>query len=140
MQTYLLKAARSGEDGEKVLVVLEAGVRFHATAYARDKNDLPGPFCMKLRKHLRGKRVAEVAQLGVDRIVDFTFGHGDTAHHLLLEIYAAVRAATRRSPPAPPPCRFWPCKIKGLRGFPFQLQTTFLCATLGASMENAGPA
>ncbi len=30
-QTYLLKLARSGEEGEKVLLVLESGVRFHTT-------------------------------------------------------------------------------------------------------------
>eukprot|EP00892_Ulva_mutabilis_P008831 jgi/Ulvmu1/631/UM010_0001.1 len=88
-KTYLLKCARSGENGEKVLVVLEAGVRFHSTEYARDKSDLPAPFAMKLRKHLRGKRVTGVAQLGVDRIVDFTLGTSEAAHHLLLEIYAA---------------------------------------------------
>ena len=31
MQTYIMKLARSGEDGEKVHVVLESGVRFHTT-------------------------------------------------------------------------------------------------------------
>ena len=93
MQTLLLKVARSGEDGEKVLVLVEAGVRFHATQYARDKSLLPASFCVKLRKHLRGKRVADVAQLGVDRIVVFTFGGGEGEHHLLLELYASVRGA-----------------------------------------------
>ena len=31
MQTYLLKLARSGEEGEKVFVILESGTRFHTT-------------------------------------------------------------------------------------------------------------
>ena len=31
MQTYLLKLARSGEDGEKIYLVLESGTRFHTT-------------------------------------------------------------------------------------------------------------
>ena len=31
MQTYIMKLARSGEDGEKVHIVLESGVRFHTT-------------------------------------------------------------------------------------------------------------
>ena len=31
LQTYIMKLARSGEDGEKVHVVLESGVRFHTT-------------------------------------------------------------------------------------------------------------
>jgi predicted ribosome quality control (RQC) complex YloA/Tae2 family protein len=29
-----------------------------------------------------------VRQLGVDRVVDFTFGAGETASHLILEMYA----------------------------------------------------
>jgi len=31
LQTYLLKLARSGEEGEKVFLVLESGTRFHTT-------------------------------------------------------------------------------------------------------------
>ena len=31
VQTYLLKLARSGDDGEKVFLVLESGTRFHTT-------------------------------------------------------------------------------------------------------------
>jgi predicted ribosome quality control (RQC) complex YloA/Tae2 family protein len=54
----------------------------------RDKSDTPSNFCMKLRKHLRGKRLDDVRQLGVDRIVVFTFGSGPAAHHVILELYA----------------------------------------------------
>ena len=43
---------------------------------------------MKLRMHLRGKRCNGIDQLGADRAVDFTFGAGDTEHHLILELYA----------------------------------------------------
>jgi predicted ribosome quality control (RQC) complex YloA/Tae2 family protein len=91
MQTLILKVAKSGDDGEKVLVILESGVRFHATEYMREKNMVPESFCMKLRKHLRGKRLVDIAQLGVDRVVAFTFGGGEGEHHLLLELYASVR-------------------------------------------------
>ncbi len=31
MQTYMLKLAKSGEDGEKAFLVLESGSRFHTT-------------------------------------------------------------------------------------------------------------
>lgn len=31
VQTYLLKMARSGEDGEKLFILLESGMRFHTT-------------------------------------------------------------------------------------------------------------
>lgn len=31
LQTYMLKLAKSGEDGEKAFLVLESGSRFHTT-------------------------------------------------------------------------------------------------------------
>ena len=41
---------------------------------------------MKLRKHIRAKRLEDIAQLGVDRVVDFRFGSGDGCHHVILEM------------------------------------------------------
>jgi hypothetical protein len=55
-----------------------------------DKPDAPSNFTLKLRKHLRTRRIEDVRQLGVDRVVDFQFGCGETAHHLILEMYAQV--------------------------------------------------
>eukprot|EP00984_Skeletonema_dohrnii_P006815 scaffold2425_cov76-Skeletonema_dohrnii-CCMP3373.AAC.31 len=50
---------------------------------------MPSNFAMKLRKHLRNLRLENVTQLGnLDRVVDFRFGSGNYAHHLLLELYA----------------------------------------------------
>jgi len=42
----------------KVALLLESGTRLHTTAFARDRGDrgLPSGFCMKLRKHCRGRR------------------------------------------------------------------------------------
>ena len=36
-------------------------------------------------------RLDDVRQLGVDRLVDFSFGQGPACHHLLLELYAQAR-------------------------------------------------
>jgi hypothetical protein len=36
-QTYLLKLAKSGEDGEKILLILESGSRFHTTKVGKLK-------------------------------------------------------------------------------------------------------
>jgi predicted ribosome quality control (RQC) complex YloA/Tae2 family protein len=42
-----------------------------------------------MRKHLRNLRLENVTQLGnLDRVVDFRFGSGTHAHHVLLELYA----------------------------------------------------
>lgn len=45
-------------------------MRFHTTKYKRDKSDMPSPFAMKLRKHIRLKRLEDIRQLGSDRVVD----------------------------------------------------------------------
>jgi predicted ribosome quality control (RQC) complex YloA/Tae2 family protein len=62
-----------------------------------DKPDAPSNFTLKLRKHLRTRRVEDVRQLGVDRVVDFVFGTGENAHHLILEMYAQVRVVAEKS-------------------------------------------
>ena len=54
----------------------------------RDKSDTPSNFTLKLRKHLRTRRLDDVRQLGTDRLVDLSFCSGPNCHHLLLELYA----------------------------------------------------
>ena len=109
----MLKLARSGDDGEKVLLLVESGARLHTIAVrgchsrvdtplvhavastpsqaAPPKSDTPSNFTLKLRKHLRTRRLEDVRQLGVDRIIDLQFGKDHAAYHLILEFYASVR-------------------------------------------------
>eukprot|EP00899_Mesostigma_viride_P015122 jgi/Mesvir1/23610/Mv18292-RA.1 len=92
-KTYLLKLSRSsgeaqGGESEKVLLLLEAGTRFHTTQFLRDKGAMPSGITLKMRKHIRTKRLESVQQLGIDRVVDFQFGVGESCCHLLLELYA----------------------------------------------------
>ena len=58
--------------------------------YQKEKSSTPSNFTLKLRKHLRARRLEDVRQLGVDRIVDFQFGSGEAAYHLILELYSQV--------------------------------------------------
>ena len=58
--------------------------------YQKEKSDTPSNFTLKLRKHLRTRRLEDVKQLGVDRIVDFQFGTGEARYHLILELYSQV--------------------------------------------------
>ena len=58
--------------------------------YMKEKSDTPSNFTLKLRKHLRTRRLDEVRQLGVDRVVDLSFGTGPACYHLILEMYAQV--------------------------------------------------
>lgn len=68
---------------------MEAGIRIHTTQFMRNKNDIPSGFTMKLRKHLRSKRLEVVRQVGIDRVVDLQFGTETGAFHVLLELYAS---------------------------------------------------
>jgi len=82
---YILKLARTGF---KCFLLLESGVRFHLTNYERDKSSVPSNFTMKLRKHIRTRRLTAIEQLGCDRVIDITFGRGDNAFHLILELFS----------------------------------------------------
>ncbi|XVF62394.1 hypothetical protein PTKIN_Ptkin09bG0004100 [Pterospermum kingtungense] len=92
-KTYIFKLMNSSgvtESGEseKVLLLMESGVRLHTTAYVRDKSNTPSGFTLKLRKHIRTRRLEDVRQLGYDRIILFQFGLGANAHYIILELYA----------------------------------------------------
>nr|CCA19934.1 conserved hypothetical protein [Albugo laibachii Nc14] len=76
----------------KVYLLIESGVRFHSSNYARNissSSTLPNQFTMKLRKHIRGKRLMQLEQLKGDRVIDFTFGSDQSQCHLILELYAS---------------------------------------------------
>ncbi|KAK8780456.1 hypothetical protein V5799_018203 [Amblyomma americanum] len=83
-KTYLFKLSRQEE---KAVLLIESGVRLHTTEFAWPKNQSPSGFAMKLRKHLKNKRVERLAQLGADRVVDLQFGTGEAAYHVILELY-----------------------------------------------------
>ncbi|KAI8111195.1 hypothetical protein M9434_004768 [Picochlorum sp. BPE23] len=86
---YALRLARSGEDGEKAILLIESGVRLHTIDEMPEKSDVPSNFTLKLRKHIRSRRLEDIKQLGSDRVVQLTFGTGDLEVKLLLEFYAS---------------------------------------------------
>ncbi|KAJ3280006.1 hypothetical protein HK104_000994 [Borealophlyctis nickersoniae] len=85
-RTYLWKFARPDH---KELLLVESGIRMHTTQFARDKSNTPSAFCMKLRKHLRTRRLTAFDQLGADRVVDMRFGEGEHSYHVIVEFYAS---------------------------------------------------
>ncbi|XP_051159476.1 ribosome quality control complex subunit NEMF homolog [Leptopilina boulardi] len=83
-RTYLIRLQRNEE---KRVLLIESGNRFHTTAFEWPKNVAPSGFSMKMRKHLKNKRLESLKQIGADRIVDFQFGSGEAAYHIILELY-----------------------------------------------------
>ncbi|KAJ2520693.1 hypothetical protein H4217_001867 [Coemansia sp. RSA 1939] len=90
-KTFLFKFTKPDH---KELVLVESGIRLHTTDYTRDKSITPSSFCMKLRKHLRARRLTAVRQIGMDRVVDFEFAvaagpQDEGTYHILCEFYAS---------------------------------------------------
>lgn len=83
-KSYLMRFARQEE---KAMLLLESGIRIHTTEFEWPKNTSPSGFSMKMRKHLKNKRLESITQLGVDRIVDLQFGINEAAYHVILELY-----------------------------------------------------
>lgn len=75
---------------EKKLLLLESGIRIHMTEFDREK-DLPTGFSLKLRKHIRARRLECVRHLGDggDRIIELVFSReGKTCAHLIMELFS----------------------------------------------------
>jgi len=83
-KTYLIKLQKPEK---KSVLLIESGSRLHTTEFEWPKNPAPSGFSMKLRKHIKNKRLEHMKQLGVDRVVDLQFGSGEAAYHLILEMY-----------------------------------------------------
>lgn len=63
-KTYLI---RLHQNEQKTVLLMESGNRIHTTAFEWPKNVSPSGFTMKLRKHLKNKRLEAISQLGIDR-------------------------------------------------------------------------
>ncbi|KAJ1654218.1 hypothetical protein IWQ61_005810 [Dispira simplex] len=87
-RTFLFKFARPET---KEFLVIESGIRLHTTEFTREKATTPSGFCIKLRKHLRTRRLTNIRQLGLDRIVDLEFDGGERlpTYHVIAEFYTA---------------------------------------------------
>lgn len=83
-KTYLI---RFQEKNAKAVLLLESGFRFHTTDFEWPKNVAPSGFTMKLRKHLKNKRLEKLEQLSLDRIISLQFGMGEAAYHVIVELY-----------------------------------------------------
>ncbi|KAK3092818.1 hypothetical protein FSP39_007530 [Pinctada imbricata] len=83
-KTYLIKL---GRPDDKAVILLESGIRIHGTEFDWPKHNAPSGFSMKLRKHIKGRRLESVCQLGADRIIDLQFGSNEAAYHVILELY-----------------------------------------------------
>ena len=83
-KTYLFRMQRTEE---KAVIMLESGSRIHTTNSVWPKSDAPSGFTMKLRKHLRNKRLEDIYQFKTDRIAVLQFGINEVANYVIVELY-----------------------------------------------------
>lgn len=84
-RNYLFKF---GGGEEKMMLQLEIGTRLHLAVGEIDKKVVPSGLTMKMRKLLKSKRVERIKQIGVERVIQMTFGSGPVETHLFLEFYS----------------------------------------------------
>ncbi|KAJ8906864.1 hypothetical protein NDN08_003348 [Rhodosorus marinus] len=77
------------EGWQKVLLLIESGIRVHTTLFDREKGDAPSGFTAKMRKHLRNKRLDGIEQLMSDRTFKLIFTSSSETCHLIIELYSA---------------------------------------------------
>ncbi|KAJ5605503.1 hypothetical protein N7510_008284 [Penicillium lagena] len=80
---FLFKLAKP--DHRRQLIV-DSGFRTHVTQYSRTAATAPSLFVTRMRKFLKSRRITGIAQIGTDRIIDFSFSDG--AYHMFLEFFA----------------------------------------------------
>ncbi|GBE62502.1 MJ1625 yease Yp1009cp-like domain-containing protein, putative [Babesia ovata] len=83
-RVYVLKFSKN-ED--KKFVLFEIGHRIHTTQFLRNTDHLPSNFNVKLRKHLRTRKLRGIEQIAQDRVVDFTFSSDEYAYHLIVQFF-----------------------------------------------------
>ena len=130
-RTYLVKLAMPGV-GEKKVLLLESGVRFHLTAYEHRERttELPSPFAMKLRKHEKSglTRHLEARARANARMMDDYLQSASQAHlpHLERPTHCVPpRAAAASAAYLPSDGRAWPSP-HALRAAPREVTSTSL--------------
>ena len=78
-------------NGRLLLSASSGSARLHLTTQAQENPAQPPMFCMLLRKHLSGARIAQLQQPPMERLVDITFDCVDemgvpSQKHLILEL------------------------------------------------------
>ncbi|GJD12845.1 Nuclear export mediator factor Nemf [Galdieria sulphuraria] len=95
-ETISVVEESSNSNWEKTFVLIESGIRIHETRFYRDKANIPSGFSVKLRKHIRSRKIQEIRTLGADRVVELVFSsrvfEGSTIERpcrLIVEFYSS---------------------------------------------------
>jgi len=71
----------------KYYLLIEEDRRLHLTDTLPPAPGNPSGYSMFLRKYIRGGRILEIRQHGVQRILDITVGKSETQYHMIVELF-----------------------------------------------------
>ncbi|EGR31934.1 hypothetical protein IMG5_099620 [Ichthyophthirius multifiliis] len=86
---YNRKDDNFGKKKDKDYSSVSESIRFHTSDAIQEKSKMPSGFTMKFRKYIRSKRLEDIKQIGVERVVVLTFGSGEMTNHIILELYSS---------------------------------------------------
>ncbi|KAK2949274.1 putative Ribosome quality control complex subunit NEMF [Blattamonas nauphoetae] len=85
--TPTLLLLKFSQETEKSFVLIESGKRVHSTIFTREIREKRSQFLQNCRKYIKTRKLEQVIQVGVDRIVCLVFGQGENQHNLIVELY-----------------------------------------------------
>ncbi|MHA2061288.1 MAG: ribosome rescue protein RqcH, partial [Candidatus Sifarchaeia archaeon] len=84
---FIWKFRKPDEGSFNVLVQTSPLQRFHLTEYVRTPPKIPPNFCHTLRKYLRNKRVIDIRQYNLDRIILLEVGQLTDKYSIVIELF-----------------------------------------------------
>lgn len=88
---FLLSIRIAGKNEQMILSLSSSSARVHLTDLSYDKLEVPGGFCMLLRKYCEGGVIQRIRSVAGDRLIDFVIENRDEAGdqrtlHLFIEL------------------------------------------------------
>lgn len=87
-KTFLLKFD-DFQNKKKIFIIIKSGIYlYHILHPPQDRRRLPTSFCMKLRKHIKNKRLKSIDIVKCDRTLQLIFGSEEHQYKLIIELFS----------------------------------------------------
>ena len=87
-KTFLIKFDDFDQKRKCFIIIKSGQYLYHIYNPPQDRRKLPSSFCMKLRKHIKNKRLQSIEMLKCDRVIQFTFGTNEHQYKLIIELFS----------------------------------------------------
>jgi predicted ribosome quality control (RQC) complex YloA/Tae2 family protein len=87
-KTFLIKFDDFDQKRKCFIIIKSGQYLYHIYNPSQERRKLPSSFCMKLRKHIKNKRLQSIEMLKSDRVIQFTFGTSKHQYKLIIELFS----------------------------------------------------